>query len=115
MTGVASPLHPAITMAMGNVARSYSRLRATAREVSMGGASVPMVYRRGTFLVFPVGPVMPRRVPPGEPGAGTASISYAGLIGDAVETSKDRCLCASDHSILAGTSEQTQDFAVFSA
>lgn len=32
MSEVASPLHPAITMAMGKVARSYSRLRATARE-----------------------------------------------------------------------------------
>jgi hypothetical protein len=35
------------------------------------------------------------------------------LIGDAVETSKDRCLCASERIILAGTSEQTQDFALF--
>lgn len=31
----------------------------------------------------------------GEPGTDTASISCAGLIGDAVETSINRCLCAS--------------------
>lgn len=28
---------------------------------------------------------------------------------------KNRCLCASEHIILAGTSDQTQDFAFFSA
>jgi len=32
-----------------------------------------------------------------------------------VNTLQDRCACASNHIILAGTSEQTQDFAAFCA
>lgn len=56
-------------MAVGKSARSYSRLRATAREVS--GASVPTVYRRAALLVFPVGPVMPRRVLSGDSATGS--------------------------------------------
>jgi hypothetical protein len=73
-----------------------------------------MVYRRGAFLVFPVGPVMPRRV--------LSGVHVAGIVGDFMrrmnrswrDKSQERPpLSRSRHNALPGTSEQTQDIEVF--
>lgn len=63
--------------------------------------------------MFPVGPVMPRRVLSGEPGAGTAAKIMHWMISAAGHSRRDRRFSAPYRNILPGTSEQTQEVAIF--
>jgi hypothetical protein len=56
---------------------------------------------------------MPRRVLSGEPGAGTAAKIMHWKISAAGHSRRDRRFERFHRNILPGTSEQTQDFAVF--
>ena len=71
ITEVASPLHPAIIVAMGNFARSLAG--SAPQRVSLY-VVLQCLWFTGEVpsSFFPVGPVMPRRVLFGEPGTDTA-------------------------------------------